>query len=332
MNIKVCIYGLGFVGSSMYSSFKNKGMEENINLFGYDKMKNGGIGDISYGLGCDIIFFSLPTMYNKITGCYDKSAIFECCDYLSKNNYKGLIVIKSTIEPETTDNLSLTYSNLSFVHNPEFLTARTAYEDFHSQTHIVLGKSKTCSEEKLSILKSFYSNYYPDAEISLCSALESESMKIFCNSFYAVKVQFFTELYLLSKANGSDFNKIVEIMLKNKWINPMHTKIPGPDGKISYGGLCFPKDTLALSKYMDLYEIPNDVLLSTINERNKLRNDNDNIICNHQINKNNVNDNINDNNSKFKGKDKDNDNDHKKIIIDLDVEHNKKDNIKIDKI
>jgi UDPglucose 6-dehydrogenase len=277
-NIKVCIYGLGFVGNSMYSSFINKGIEENINLFGFDKFKNGGIGLMSDGLKSDIIFMALPTIYNEISGSYDKSAINDCCDYLSKNNYSGLIVIKSTVEPETTENLSKTYPNLSFIHNPEFLTARTAYEDFHSQTHIVLGKSSTCPENKLDILKNFYSKYYPNAEISICSSLESESMKIFCNSFYAIKVQFFTELYQLSQSNGSDYNKIVQLMLKNNWINPMHTQVPGPDGKISYGGLCFPKDTNALYKYMEKYNSPNKILESCIDERNEMRDDNDNIL------------------------------------------------------
>ena len=277
-NLKVSVYGLGFVGNSMYTSFKNKGMEENVNLFGFDKFKNGGIGNIADGLNCDIIFMALPTMYNEITGSYDKEPINECCEYLESASYSGLIVIKSTVEPETTDNLSARFKNLSFVHNPEFLTARTAYEDFHNQTHIVLGQGNTCPDSKVELLKLFYSTYYPDAEISMSSSLESESMKIFCNSFYAVKVQFFTELYLLTQSNGSDYKKIVSMMLKNNWINPMHTQVPGPDGQVSYGGLCFPKDTNALNKYMERTNSANVVLEACIKERNEMRADNDNVI------------------------------------------------------
>ena len=67
-------------------------------------------------------------------------------------------------------------------------------------------------------------------------------------------------------------------MLKNNWINPMHTNIPGPDGNISYGGLCFPKDTNALNQFMKKLKSPNKVLNATIEERNDMRNDNDNII------------------------------------------------------
>jgi len=276
-NIKITICGLGFVGSSMYKSFNNKGMEENINLFGYDKYKNGGIGDLENLLISDIIFLALPTQYVHAIGCYDKSAIYDTCDYLMDNNFNGVIVIKSTVEPETTNALSVKYKKLQFIHNPEFLTARTAYEDFHNQSHIILGKPDECDCEKLNIVETFYSTYYPDATISVCTALESESVKIFCNCFYSIKVQFFTELFLLTKQNNSDYDKIISIMIKNNWINPNHTTVPGPDGQISYGGLCFPKDTNALNKYMEKYSSPNGILLSCINERNDMRDDHDNV-------------------------------------------------------
>jgi UDPglucose 6-dehydrogenase len=101
-------------------------------------------------------------------------------------------------------------------------------------------------------------------------------MKIFCNCFYSVKIQFFNELYATCQKNGSDYNKVREMMLKNKWIHPMHTTVPGPDGNLSYGGLCFPKDTNALNHYMIRNGIPNKVLNATIEERNEMREDKDN--------------------------------------------------------
>ena len=101
-------------------------------------------------------------------------------------------------------------------------------------------------------------------------------MKSFVNCFYAIKVQFFTELYLLCQKNGCDYDKVKDMMLKNNWINPMHTTIPGPDGKISYGGLCFPKDTNALNKYMQREKTPNQLLEAVIKERDEMRNDHNN--------------------------------------------------------
>jgi len=276
--MKICIIGLGFVGSAMFDSFISKGLTKNIDLFCYDKYKNGGIGDINDSLNCEIVFLALPTPFNNITSSYELNSINECCDFLSKNNYNGVIIIKSTIIPNTIYQLENTFSNLEFIHNPEFLTTRTAFDDFNNQKHIVLGKGLRCSDDKLEKVKFFYNQYFPEAKINDCLSLESECMKIFCNCFYAVKVQFFTELYLLCEKNSCDFNKIKNMMLENNWINSMHTSIPGPDGQISYGGLCFPKDTNALNEYMKKLGTPNQVLESCINERNILRDDHNN--CN----------------------------------------------------
>lgn len=276
MEYKISIIGLGFIGSAMYKSFELKSEKINLNIIGYDKYKNGGIGTLKECLVSNIMFLCLPTKYNNEKGEYDKENIYNVCDELEKNNYTGIIIIKSTVEPETTTNLSEKYKKLSFIHNPEFLTARTAFEDFHNQPHIVLGRGPNCSEDKLEFVKNFYTELYPNAKISLCTSLESESMKIFCNCFYAVKVQFFTELYLLCNKNNCNYEIVKDMMLKNDWINPMHTKIPGPDGNISYGGLCFPKDTNALLKYMEKNNTPHKVLENVIKERNEMRQDNQN--------------------------------------------------------
>ena len=271
MEKKVGVIGLGFVGSSIFRSLQLK----SCNVKGYDKYKDSD----SYlsVIDSDIIFLALPTIFDENIQQYDKSCIMEVCTDLQKDKFKGLVVIKSTVEPKTTNNLSDLFPNLKFIHNPEFLTAATAFEDFHNQTHIVLGKSKNILDDDLQMLKEFYMHYYPKAEISLCTSNESESMKSFVNCFYAVKIQFFNELYALCKKTGNNYNTIRDLMLKNGWINPMHTNVPGTDGKISYGGYCFPKDTNALLEFMKTENTPCEVLQATISERNKMRDDHTNI-------------------------------------------------------
>jgi nucleotide sugar dehydrogenase len=265
----ISIIGLGFVGNAIYKSLKLK----QVNVIGYDKYKEN-TNSFQECLNSQIMFLCLPTIYDDILKSYDKSCIIETLELLEKNNYNGLIVIKSTVEPETTKLLSDQYSNLKLIHNPEFLTARTAFDDFHNQSHIVLGLTKNINDNDIQILKTFYNHLYPNADISLCDSTESESMKIFCNCFYSVKVQFFNELFLLCQKNNSNYNNIVKLMLKNNWINPMHTQVPGPDGELSYGGYCFPKDTNALLQYMKNKKSLSKVLEATINERNLMRNDN----------------------------------------------------------
>lgn len=275
--MKIGIIGLGFVGNAMYQSFLKKGLRENLNV--YDKFKDGGIGTFESTLESDILFLALPTPYNDIKKQYEYQPIEETLERLRDVNFKGIIIIKSTVTPETTYMLEKKYG-LGLIHNPEFLTARTADRDFHLQSHIVLGKGKLVSDDQLQQVASFYQEHYPDAELSLGSSLESESMKIFCNSFYALKVQFFTELYQLCQKNGCDYNVVKGMMLKNNWINKMHTTVPGPDGSLSYGGFCFPKDTNALNEYMKVRNSENKVLAACIKERNKMRDDHTNCIKN----------------------------------------------------
>lgn len=276
--MKISIVGLGFVGSVIYKVLT----EKKYQVDGYDKYKNGGIGKLKYCLTSDITFLCLPTLYDEETKGYDMSPINETLEYLNKNNYQNLIVLKSTVLPNVTEELAIKY-NLNIVNNPEFLTARTAYFDFLNQNHIVLGKTSVCSQEQLKKIYYLYKKNWPCTKISLVSSTESEIMKLSCNCFYAIKVQFFNEMYLLCKNRDIDYNQVKNLMICNGWINPMHTQVPGPDGKLSYGGLCFPKDTKALNNYMKYLNIPNQVLTSTINERDMMRNDNINCKIN-QIN------------------------------------------------
>lgn len=264
------VIGLGFVGSALHRSF---GMKKVDPLGGYDRYKNGGIGSLEECLSSPIIFLCLPTLYDEGCGEYDKTAIRETLARLAQKKYDGVVVVKSTVEPGTTDELSKIHPGLIIIHNPEFLSAKTAFQDFHNQTHIVLGQGRNCSKEKLKTVRDFYAKYYPNAQISECRSIESESMKSFVNSFYAVKIQFFNELYLLCQSMGSDFETVKNLMLKNDWINPMHTQVPGHDGSMSYGGACFPKDTNALLQCMKKHNTAHGLLEGCVRERNDLRGD-----------------------------------------------------------
>ena len=272
--MKIGIIGIGFVGGAMKKSFE---LKKQI-VVAYDKYKE--LNTFEETLKTDVIFLCLPTLFNEQTNEYDKEPMHEICSKLVNNNYKGLVVIKSTVEPKTTNNFNKLYPSLKLVHNPEFLTAVTAFEDFHNQTHIVLGKGLNISDNDIEPLVKLYKELYPSADISICSSTESESMKSFVNCFYSVKVQFFNELYLTCQADNCDYNIVKNLMLKNNWINSMHTYVPGPDGQLSYGGYCFPKDTNALLQHMKNMNVPHKVLQATIDERNIMRNDHTNVIKN----------------------------------------------------
>ena len=104
MSVKsVGIIGIGFVGGAILKSFLLK----KINVFYYDKYKKSNT--IDECLKSDILFLCLPTQFNHEINKYDTTAIKETLELLNTLNYNGLIVIKSTVKPETTYKFSLDY-------------------------------------------------------------------------------------------------------------------------------------------------------------------------------------------------------------------------------
>jgi len=268
MEYKIGIIGVGFVGSAIKKSFEEKG----VDVKSYDKYKDlDSFEDVEKS---DIIFMNLPTPMIE-GGAYDKNAIFENLDKLENSDFSGTVVVKSTVEPGTIDNMNKKYS-FYVIHNPEFLTERTAYEDFHNQKHIVLGIDNIC-QETMAVFE-FFSEYYPDAEISITKSKHSEAMKLFCNNFYAMKIMIFNEFYSLCEKMNMSYDDVVSLMIKNEWINPMHTKVPGPDGKLGYGGNCFIKDTKALLEFLKRNDCIHSVLEACVKQRDLMRSDSNNII------------------------------------------------------
>ena len=270
------ICGLGTVGNAVSEWARSN----SVDYVQYDKYK--GIGDRSDLLKADFLFLCLPTPFIKDAKMYDTSSIEETLAFLDHNKFRGLVVVRSTVVINTTSSWADEYPALHICFNPEFLTARTAVDDFKNQSHIILGRTIPPSkniqyDEKYSALHTYLQTKFPKAKMSLVSSATAEAMKMFVNTFYSVKIQYFTELYLTSKHFGIDFEEVRDLMLGNGWINPAHTQVPGPDGNISYGGACFTKDTQALLGQLTKLNIPHAVLESTVKERTLMRTDEINV-------------------------------------------------------
>uniref|UniRef100_A0A6C0HLM6 UDP-glucose/GDP-mannose dehydrogenase dimerisation domain-containing protein n=1 Tax=viral metagenome TaxID=1070528 RepID=A0A6C0HLM6_9ZZZZ len=298
------IIGLGVLGNAIYETFKNT-INHIKTIVSYDKYK--GIGSIESIKDCDIVFLCLPTEYSDTLSQLNIGEIDTVCKQLVKLEYSGIILLKSTVEPGTCEQLNAKYTNLKIIHNPEFLTARTAQYDFAHQLHIILGLTSYSHVDSTMYIVKFYSVIFnavmfngiikntivvndndndndtnngdlscmpsnADAPIiSICSSLESETIKLACNSFYATKIQFFTEINLLCSKIGIEYNNVKNKMLMNGWINPMHTDVPGHDGQISFGGACFPKDINALNSFMQKNNIVHRVINSVVIENKEMR-------------------------------------------------------------
>ena len=269
--MRVGVIGYGIVGKAMVQTF----LKRNIDCIYYDKYVETYSCLAQCCETCELLFLALPTPQG--TDGYDLSAIHETLSFFEDHNYDGVIVLKSTILPGTTHTLQLKYASLCIIHNPEFLSTRTAAEDYENQKHILIGITPKTTDEDLELLENFFKIALPETPSTICTATESECTKIMCNAFYATKIQFFNELYFYSKKVHANFEMITQNMINQGWIHSMHTKVPGHDNQFSFGGACLPKDTRALLHDMVMRDIPHEVLHAVCNEQKKIR-ENDNFI------------------------------------------------------
>lgn len=199
---------------------------------------------------CDVIFVSIhiPT---ENDGTQDLAVLKTILSNLPNKP----IFIRTTLLPGTCDALASEF-NKPIYFMPEFLTERTAYQDFCVQPVIF------CGEEKL------LSSIFTGKKYMMMSNLEAEITKYAHNVFGAVKVTYFNGIYDICQKLKIDYNKVQKGCLLSGYINDTHTFVPGPDGKLGYGGKCFPKDVNAFKTNMKDY--PVSELLEITARLNKL--------------------------------------------------------------
>lgn len=251
----VGIVGLGVVGSAVRAFFSDSAV--------YDPAK--GETDFTSLLDRSVVFLCLPTLYDARLRVYNCSAIRETLGQLSDHAFSGLIVLKSTVTPGTTREMSVEFPALRICHCPEFLSAATAVEDFRAQTRLLIGRGRPSVD--VSALEALF----PTVPSTVCTSDETEATKLFCNSFYAAKVQIFNELYDACQRTGMAYETIRTLMVGQGWIHPMHTQVPGPDGQLSFGGMCFPKDLSACVSYLESIGAKHGVLQAVKEERDSMR-------------------------------------------------------------
>lgn len=243
---KIGIIGCGFVGSAVAAGFA---LKADIKI--YDKHKHGfdSLLDVARQ---DIIFLCLPTPIRKSDDKPEMSFIHEALDSLTKvmieNNICGLskiIVIKSTVLPGTNRMLQAKYPHFKFVSNPEFLTARSARLDFINASRIIIGYDSSERLGNAHELVDLYRTICPHTQIYLCKWETAEFVKYMANCFFALKVSYLNEIYLLCQKIGIDYNEAKLMWLSDGRIGNSHHEVPGYDGDFGFGGTCFPKDLAA---------------------------------------------------------------------------------------
>lgn len=223
----IAIIGCGVIGGVMKKWLEINNPQVKLKILDPPKGYNDNLDNI------DAAFISLhiPT---ELDGSQDltllKNIIIKLPDIP--------VYIRTTLLPGTCDKLSKEL-NKKIYFMPEFLTERTAYEDFCSQPMTFCGN--------VELLKEIFKG----KQYIEMSNLEAEITKYAHNVFGAVKVTYFNCIYEICKNSDCDYQKVQKGVLQSGYINRPHTLVPGPDGKLGYGGKCFPKDVKAFIKFSE---------------------------------------------------------------------------------
>jgi UDPglucose 6-dehydrogenase len=249
--MKIGIIGQGFVGSAVYKKFKQY---YDVLTYDLDTSKCNSTKENLIDKS-EVIFVCLPTPMNQDGTC-NIDIVEDIIREINTQTTNKILVIKSTVIPNTTKQINEKYTNVQVVFNPEFLTERNAEEDYNSQKRIILGGPRPATTK----LKQVFSKVFPQADIIKTDSTHAEMVKYLTNTFLSVKVSFANEIYQLCAGLGLDYDKVVEYAIYDERIGKSHWSVPGPDGDFGFGGHCFPKDLSALISLTKQLDTINNVL------------------------------------------------------------------------
>ena len=245
--LNIGIIGNGFVGEAQAFAFSPIA---NVKIFDIDPIKS--TCSLENVHKSDFVFVCVPTPMFE-----DGSQDFSYVEDVFKNAVsKPIYIIKSTILPGSTEKLSKKYKDLRIIFSPEFLTERTAKLDMLTQSRIILGGDK----ELVNKVEKFFLLRFKNKHIIKTDSRTAELIKYMNNSFFATKVSIMNEFKLLCDVIGANWEDALNGFASDGRIGDSHLNVPGHDGKLGYGGTCFPKDVTSLINFAK----KNSVLMNSI--------------------------------------------------------------------
>ena len=255
------IVGNGFVGSSVAFGFSPQCGCDGVNVKIYDKDESKSTHSLSEALDSDFIFVSVPTPSNK-DGSINLDIVYDVFNEMDELNNRpdNVFLLRSTVTPGTTRKLQIGFHNLNIVFNPEFLTERSAKFDFINQARFIVG-GKVRDTDKVEEL--FRWRFGETTPIIKTNYETAEMIKYMNNCFFATKVSFLNEMRQIADACGVDWEMAIEGFIRDGRIGHSHLSVPGPDGKLGFGGSCFPKDIQAMINFAESLGVEPNVLMGT---------------------------------------------------------------------
>ena len=257
MNIGVV--GKGFVGSAVQNGFSpNTGCDVEMRVYDKDPARSLHTLDETVNKS-DFIFISVPTPARP-DGHIDLTILNDAINDINKisTNRETIFLVRSTIIPGTTSDIQYEFPNLRIVFNPEFLTERSANFDFINQTIFILGGDKENTNKVADLFRWRFGKSISILETNYETA---ELIKYMNNTFFATKISFLNDMKLLSEKFGAIWEDAVEGFVRDGRVGHSHMNVPGPDGKMGFGGSCFPKDIQAMINFAISLQVEPRVLL-----------------------------------------------------------------------